>query len=87
MRFKVEISDRTVLLTYEQLEKLSALLCHTESMQTKWIGNGKGTTGSGNNYLPIIHPFNPLEQLTINVVSDEQVEAIKFVQKQQEKSE
>jgi hypothetical protein len=56
-------------------------------MQTKWIGNGKGTTGSGNNYLPIIHPFNPLEQLTINVVSDEQVEAIKFVQKQQEKSE
>jgi len=87
MRFKVKISDHTVLLTSEQLEQLSVLLCNAESMHDKWVGAGKGTTGGNNAYLLTIHPFNPLEQLTINVVSDEQVEAIKFVQKQQEKSE
>lgn len=87
MKFTVKISDHTVLLTHDQLEKLSVLLCNAESMHDKWVGAGKGTTGGNNAYLPIIQPYNPLEQLTINVVSDEQVEAIKFVQKQQEKSE
>jgi len=87
MRFKIKISDHTVLLTHDQLEVLSSLLCNAESMHDKWVGSGKGTTGSGNNYLPTIQPYNPLEQLTLNVVSDEQVEAIKFVQKQQERSE
>lgn len=87
MRFVVDISDHKVLLTYDQLEKLSALLCKTESLHDKWVGAGKGSTGSGNAYLTIIQAFNPIEQLELKVVSDEQVEAIKFVQKQQEKSE
>lgn len=87
MRFVVDVSDNKVLLTYDQLEKLSALLCETEIMQDKWVGPNKGTTGSGNSYLTTIQAFNPIEQLDLKPVSDEQVEAIKFVQKQQEKSE
>jgi hypothetical protein len=86
MRFVVDVSDNKVLLTYDQLEKLSALLCEAESMQDKWVGPNKGTTGSGNAYLTTIQAFNPIEQLDLKPVSDEQVEAIKFVQKQQEKS-
>ena len=87
MRFVVNVSNRKVLLTYAQLEKLEALLMTAEDWSEKWVGTGKGTTGSNDAYIPNIHPFSPLEHLNLNVVSDEQVEAIKFVQKQQEKSE
>jgi hypothetical protein len=83
MRFMVEISGRNVLLTYEQLEKFSTLLCDAEDMHDAWVGKAH----SSNGYIKNIKPFSPLEHLRLHPVSDEKVEAIKFVQKQQEKSE
>lgn len=85
MKFVMSINSRKVLLTSEQLEQLAALLGNVETMEDKWVGSGKGTTGSGDSYIPVIYPYNPLEHLNLSLVSDEQVEAIKFVQKQQEK--
>ncbi len=87
MRFMVQISSRKVLLTHTQLEALSALMDGVEFMDEKWMGTGKGTTGSNNSYLPVVETFDVQEHMQVSLVSEEKVEAIKFVQKQQEKSE
>lgn len=86
MKFSVNIGNRKVLMSYEHLEKLESLLTNVEFIDEKWVGSGNGTTGSNNGYLLVVEPFSVQEHLSVSIVSDEKVEAIKFVQKQQEKS-
>ena len=87
IKFSVQISGRKVLLAHAQLEALSALMEGVEFMDEKWVGTSKGTTGANQSYLPVIEEFDVQNHLSVSVVSEEKVEAIKFVQKQQEKSE
>lgn len=84
LNFVVEIASKKVVLDAAQLEKLWDIVHGADVMSEKWVGSGKGTTGSSKDYLPIISMFEAHKDLTITTVSQDQVEAIKFVMKQQE---
>lgn len=84
LNFVVEIASKRVVLDAAKLEKLWDIVHGADVMSEKWVGSGKGTTGSSKDYLPIISMFEAHKDLTITTVSQDQVEAIKFVMKQQE---
>ena len=84
LNFAVDIAGKQVLLTREQLEVVWDVVHGATVMEDKWVGSGKGTSGSSNEYVPIIKTFEAHKDLAIKAVSQEQIEAIKFVMKQQE---
>ena len=84
LKFVVEIANKKVVLDTAQLEKLWDIVHGADVMSEKWVGSGKGTTGSSKDYLPIISMFEAHKDLSVTTVSQEQIEAIKFVMKQQE---
>lgn len=84
LNFVVEIASKKVVLDATQLEKLWDIVHGADVMAEKWVGSGKGTTGSSKDYIPIINMFEAHKDLSITTVSQEQIEAIKFVMKQQE---
>lgn len=84
LNFVVEIASKKVVLDAAQLEKLWDIVHGADVMAEKWVGSGKGTTGSSKDYIPTINMFEAHKDLSITTVSQEQIEAIKFVMKQQE---
>ena len=84
LKFVVEIASKKVVLDTAQLEKLWDIVHGADVMAEKWVGSGKGTTGSSKDYIPIINMFESPKDLSVTIVSQEQIEAIKFVMKQQE---
>ena len=84
LKFVVEIASKKVVLDTAQLEKLWDIVHGVDVMAEKWVGSGKGTTGSSKDYIPIINMFESPKDLSVTIVSQEQIEAIKFVMKQQE---
>lgn len=84
LNFVVEIASKKVVLDAAKLEVLWDIVHGADTLAEKWVGSGKGTTGSSKEYVPIINIFEAHKDLTITTVSQDQVEAIKFVMKQQE---
>lgn len=84
LNFVVEIASKKVVLDAAQLEKLWDVVHGADILIEKWVGSGKGTTGSSKEYIPIISMFEAHKDLAVTTVSQEQIEAIKFVMKQQE---
>lgn len=84
MKFLLELGGKPVLLSSEQLDKLWDLVHGAEVMEDKWVGSNKGTTGSSKEYMPIIKTFEAHKELPLKMISQEQIDAIKFCMKQQE---
>ena len=84
LNFVVEIASKKVVLDAAKLEKLWDLVHGADVMAEKWVGSGKGTTGSSKDYIPIINTFESPKDLSVTIVSQEQIEAIKFCMKQEQ---
>lgn len=84
LKFVIDVCGKRVVLTADQLSVIWDTLQGCEVMENKWVGSGKGTTGSSKDYLPIIKTFEAHESLTTVAVSDDYIESVKLVQKQLE---
>ena len=84
LNFVIEIASKRVVLDAAKLEKLWDLVHGADVMAEKWVGSGKGTTGSSKDYIPIINTFESPKDLSVTIVSQEQIEAIKFCMKQEQ---
>lgn len=79
MMFAVKIGDKQVLLDAKQLEKLVTLVDGAAYLHDKWVGTGNGTKGSSKEYRPSLEGFITHEHLSIAPVSDDFINAIKFI--------
>lgn len=84
LNFVVEIANKKVVLDAAKLEVLWDIVHGADVLENKWVGTGKGTTGSSKDYIPIIKSYEAQTDLSITTISQEQINAIKFVMKQQE---
>lgn len=84
LKFVVEIAGKKVVLDAAKLEVLWDIVHGADVMDNKWVGSGKGTTGSSKDFIPIIKTYEAHTDLAVTTVSQEQIEAIKFVTKHQE---
>lgn len=78
MKFVVTINNRRCIFTAEQLEHLIAVITDCEMYEETYVGLGKGTCGSGNNYVPVIKPAGPDEWFDAKIMRDDYVETIKL---------
>jgi len=85
MQFAIELVGKKLLLDSEKLSALFALVDGCATMDQRFVGGKQGSCGYNNDYIPIIGTFNANEELRPNVYTDEQIEAIRFIQSQQEK--
>jgi hypothetical protein len=78
MKFSVNINSRKCLFTASQLERLIDVLSDGEVYEEIYVGTGKGSTGSNNNYNPVIKPSSPDEWFEAKIMRDDFVETIKL---------
>ena len=83
MRHVVKISDAEVVLTSEQMGKLTAVLAGAEIVDSFHVGDGKGTIGYKKAYLPDIIPKAMHEWLKVSAMDDEFYESSKLIVKLQ----
>jgi hypothetical protein len=81
MRYLVNLSSKTVALTQQQLEDLMTAVRDADLMDQKHVGNGKGSQGYNNAYMPTIESKQTHEWLQVAVMPDDFIEAIKLTMK------
>lgn len=79
MKFKIDVCGTTVLVTDRQLNKLLQILEETERIEDKYVGSRTGHTGS--QYVKLIRPYQPSENLRPYCMTDSEYEAMKLVTK------
>lgn len=83
MKHVVKISDTEVVLTPEQMDKLTTVLAGAEIVESFHVGDGKGTIGYKKAYLPDIIPKTMHEWLKTSVMDDEFYASSKLIVKLQ----
>ena len=78
MKFVVMVNNRRCLFTAEQLEQFIDVLSYAEMYDEVYVGTGKGTCGSNNNYMPVIKPVAVDEWFDAKVMRDDFVDTIKL---------
>lgn len=78
MKFVVMVNNRRCLFTAGQLEQFIEVLSYSEMYDEVYVGSGKGTTGSNNNYVPVIKPVAVDEWFDAKIMRDDFVETIKL---------
>jgi hypothetical protein len=81
MKYQISISGRNVVLTEAQLETLITAVQDADHLGEKYVGQGQGSQGSGNNYVPVIERKLLHDWLQVNVMPDDYVEAVKLSMK------
>lgn len=82
MKFTVDISGAKVVLNQAQLEILTTALTGAERLRDIDLGKNNGTHGYANQYIDGIKEYHMRTSLHINVLSEDDYEALKFVSKQ-----
>jgi len=77
MRFTITLGGQTVIVTYEQLEALAALMDGTDAIESTYMGAGKGVDGT--NYMDTLKPFTLRTMLPVAMLTDTAYDALKFV--------
>jgi hypothetical protein len=78
MKFVVMINSRKCVFTPELLEQFIEVVAAAELHDEVYVGNGKGSTGSNNNYEHVIKPAAPDEWFEAKVMRDDFVDTIKL---------
>jgi hypothetical protein len=78
MKFIVTINSRKCVFTPELLAKFYEVIAEAEVHEEVYVGSGKGSTGSNNNYEHVIKPSTPDEWFEARVMSDDFVDTIKL---------
>ena len=81
MRYQVSLSGKNILLTQHQLEILMTAVQDSEQIGERRVGNGKGSQGYQNAYVPTIETKQPHEWLNVHCVADDFVDATKLSMK------
>jgi hypothetical protein len=81
MRYKVSVSGIPLILNQYQLELLMTAVQDAHQLAEKHVGNGKGSQGYNNAYIPTIEVKQPHEWLGVTLVADDFIEATKLVMK------
>ena len=81
MRYQVTVSGKTILLTQHQLEILMTAVQDAEQIGEHHVGTGKGSQGYQKSYIPTIEAKQPHEWLSVFVVADDFVDAVKLTMK------
>lgn len=81
MRYKVSVSGTALLLTQHQLEILMTAVQDADQLSEKHVGNNKGSQGYNNAYIPTLEVKQPHDWLTVTLVAEDFVDAIKLSMK------
>ena len=81
MRYLINISGKTLLMTQHQLEILMTAVQDAELLGETHVGNGKGSQGYQNAYVPTIETKQPHDWLSVGCVADDFVDATKLATK------
>lgn len=81
MRYQINVSGKNILLTNHQLEILMTAVQDAEQLGERHVGNGKGSQGYQNAYVPTIETKQPHEWLSVLCVADDFVDATKLSMK------
>jgi hypothetical protein len=72
------INSRKCVFTSELLEQFVEVLAGAELYDEVYVGSGKGSTGSNNNYNPVVKPSAPDEWFEAKIMRDDFVDTIKL---------
>lgn len=86
MRFVIVINGQSVILTNAQVEILTTALSGADRLVDIDVGKGNGTRGYADQYIDGIGPYLMRDRLQLNVMSEDEYEAIKFITKQHAES-
>jgi hypothetical protein len=75
MRYKVSVSGTPLILNQTQLDILMTAVQDAYQLAEKHVGNGKGSQGYNNAYIPTIEVKQPHEWLGVTLVADDFVDA------------
>jgi hypothetical protein len=78
MRFVVMINSRKCVFSPELLEQFVEVLAGADLYDEVYVGSGKGSTGSNNNYNPVIKPAVPDDWFEARIMRDDFVDTIKL---------
>jgi hypothetical protein len=81
MRYKITVSGAPLILTQHQLEILMTAVQDAQQVGEKHVGNGKGSQGYNNAYVPSIEVKQPHDWLSVTLVADDYVDAIMMAMK------
>lgn len=81
MKFVVTVNNRKLLLDAVQVERLVSVIEGCEYYHEEYVGGGRGTMGSNNNYTPRVKPCDIEEWLDIRVMRSDLIDTIKLQMK------
>ena len=81
MRYKVSVSGVPLILDQTQLDILMTAVQDAHQLAEKHVGNGKGSQGYNNAYIPTIEIKQPHEWLGVTLVADDFIDATKLAMK------
>ena len=81
MRYKITVSGAPLILTQHQLEILMTAVQDAQQVGEKHVGNGKGSQGYNNAYVPTIEIKQPHDWLGATLVADDFVDSIVMAMK------
>lgn len=77
MKIRVRVGDVHLLLTAEQVEKITNIIEGSTIFEEKYVGDNKGYAGHNNCYERVFTPFVASMHLSCNVMSDNEID--KFI--------
>ena len=81
MKYKVTVSGVALILDQTQLDILMTAVQDAHQMSEKHVGNGKGSQGYNNAYIPMLEVKQPHDWLGVTLVADDFIEATKLTMK------
>lgn len=81
MRFLLSVDGKDMVLDERQLHGVMFILDNCEEMRQVYKGDGKGTRGSGKQYVDELHPVDPRGGFSAKPLSDKYYDTLKLVAK------
>ena len=81
MKYKISVSGVSLILEQTQLDILMTAVQDAHQLTEKHVGNGKGSQGYNNAYIPSLEVKQPHDWLGVTLVADDFIEATKLAMK------
>ena len=75
MKFKINIANKEVLLTSEQLSVIVDTLHGIDTLTSEYVGSGKGDNGT--NYIRLIRQLD-VSDISVSPLADEYVDTVRL---------
>jgi hypothetical protein len=81
MRYKISVSGVPLILNEAQMALFLTAVQDAEQLAEKHVGNGKGSQGYSNAYIPTVEVKQPHDWLQVHIVADDFIDATKLAMK------